>query len=66
VEDRGPGLAPEEYMRIFEPFYTTKPQGTGIGLAICRSIVEAHDGRIWATESAGCGAIFHFTIRVQS
>ena len=66
VEDRGPGLTPETVARIFEPFFSTKPQGTGMGLAICRSIIEAHDGRIWAAESTGNGAIFHFTIRVQS
>jgi len=66
VEDRGTGLTPEAALRMFEPFFSTKPQGTGMGLAICRSIIEAHDGRIWAAESAGSGAIFHFTIRVQS
>jgi PAS domain S-box-containing protein len=66
VEDHGPGLASETERRVFEPFFSTKPQGTGMGLAICRSIVEAHDGRIWATESIGGGAAFHFTIRVQS
>lgn len=66
VEDRGPGLAKETAARIFDPFFSTKPQGTGMGLAICRSIIEAHDGRIWAAESASGGAIFHFTIRAQS
>ena len=66
VEDRGPGLTPETEARIFEPFFSTKPQGTGMGLAICRSIIEAHDGRIWNAESSGSGAIFHFTIRVRS
>ena len=44
VEDHGPGIAPEIAARIFEPFFSTKPQGTGMGLAICRSIVEAHEG----------------------
>jgi C4-dicarboxylate-specific signal transduction histidine kinase len=66
VEDRGVGLTADAPTRMFEPFFSTKPQGTGMGLAICRSIVEAHDGRIWASESAGGGAAFHFTIRVQS
>lgn len=66
VEDRGTGLAPEAAARIFEPFYSTKPQGTGMGLAICRSIVEAHDGRIWASRSARGGTVIHFTIRTQS
>jgi signal transduction histidine kinase len=66
VQDHGTGLSADAMRRMFEPFFTTKPQGTGMGLAICRSIVEAHDGRIWATEAAGGGAAFHFTIRVQS
>ncbi len=66
VEDRGPGTVPEIAARMFEPFFSTKPQGTGMGLAICRSIVEAHDGRLWAVNSAQGGAIFQFTIRAQS
>ena len=66
VEDHGTGVAPEITARIFEPFFSTKPQGTGIGLAICRSIVEAHDGRLWADNSAQGGAIFQFTIRAES
>lgn len=64
VEDCGPGIPPEIEPRIFEPFFSTKPQGTGMGLAICRSIVEAHDGRIWALNSSHGGAIFQFTLRV--
>jgi PAS domain S-box-containing protein len=66
VEDRGVGLAPEVATRMFEPFFTTKPEGTGMGLAICRSIIEAHDGRIWATQSPFGGAIVHFTLRIPS
>jgi len=66
VEDSGLGHTREVAQRMFEPFFSTKPQGTGMGLAICRSIVEAHDGRIWAAESKGSGAKFNFTIRVQS
>ncbi len=58
VEDRGPGLTPQTVARMFEPFFSTKPQGTGMGLAICRSIIESHDGRIWAVESTGSGATF--------
>jgi PAS domain S-box-containing protein len=66
VEDHGSGIAPEAVARMFEPFFSTKPQGTGMGLAICRSIIEAHDGRVWAEESAQRGAILRFTVRAQS
>jgi C4-dicarboxylate-specific signal transduction histidine kinase len=61
VRDTGPGLRPESLPRIFEPFYTTKPDGMGMGLSICRSIIEAHGGRLWAT-SCERGALFRFTI----
>jgi PAS domain S-box-containing protein len=66
VEDHGPGIAPEIAARIFEPFFSTKPHGTGMGLAICRSIAEAHDGKLWAVNSPHGGAIFNFTMRAQS
>jgi signal transduction histidine kinase len=62
VRDTGPGLAPESLPRLFEPFYTTKVAGMGMGLAICRSIVEAHGGRLWATSCEPHGALFQFTI----
>jgi signal transduction histidine kinase len=62
VRDTGPGLSPETLERLFEPFYTTKPNGMGMGLSICRSIVEAHGGRLWATGHASQGAVFQFTI----
>src|SRR5271155_6272138 len=62
VQDTGPGLSPENLSRLFEPFYTTKPNGMGMGLAICRSIVEAHGGRLWATACEPHGALFQFTI----
>lgn len=66
VEDKGPGLGEQDAARIFEPFFTTKPDGTGMGLAICRSIVETHDGRLWAENLPQGGAAFHFTVRAQS
>jgi len=66
VEDHGPGIAPEAAARMFEPFFSTKPQGTGMGLAICRGIIEAHDGKIWAENSVRGGAILQFTMRSQS
>jgi signal transduction histidine kinase/GAF domain-containing protein len=61
VKDSGPGLAPASLERVFEPFYTTKPGGLGMGLSICRSIIEAHGGRLWAEANVPCGAIFYFT-----
>ena len=62
VRDSGPGLSPESLSRLFEPFYTTKPDGMGMGLSICRSIIEAHGGRLWATGCEPRGALFQFTI----
>lgn len=62
VADTGPGLAPEVRERLFQPFVTTKPNGMGVGLSICRGIVETHGGRLWATDNAGGGTIFHFTL----
>src|SRR5882757_9986749 len=62
VRDTGPGLSPESLSRLFEPFYTTKPEGMGMGLSICRSIIEAHSGRLWATRCEPQGALFQFTI----
>jgi signal transduction histidine kinase len=66
VQDTGPGLSPENLAHLFEPFYTTKPTGMGMGLAICRSIVEAHGGRLWATRHEPRGALFQFTIPATS
>jgi PAS domain S-box-containing protein len=62
VSDTGPGLPPERIDQIFSAFFTTKPQGSGMGLAISRSIVESHGGRLWATANRGAGATFSFTL----
>ena len=63
VADHGPGISAETAGRLFEPFYTTKPDGMGLGLNICRSIVEFHGGRLWTSPRKGGGAEFHFTVR---
>ena len=62
VADAGVGLPPEIAMNVFDAFYTTKPQGTGMGLPISRSIIESHGGRLWAAPNSGRGAIFQFTV----
>ena len=62
VNDTGPGLPPGTADQIFDAFFTTKPQGSGMGLAISKSIVESHGGRIWANGNGGLGATFHFTL----
>jgi PAS domain S-box-containing protein len=64
VEDRGIGIDPEDTDRLFNAFFTTKPDGMGMGLSICRSIVEAHGGRVWASGHGGPGATFQFTLPV--
>jgi PAS domain S-box-containing protein len=65
VRDWGPGLEPESLDRLFDAFYTTKPDGMGMGLSICRSIIEAHGGRVWATTNVPQGAAFQFTLPHQ-
>jgi PAS domain S-box-containing protein len=62
VRDSGPGFAPADLDRVFEAFYTTKPGGLGMGLSICRSIIEAHNGRLWASPNVPRGASFQFTL----
>jgi len=62
VRDSGPGLAPSNLEHLFEAFYTTKPSGLGLGLSICRSIIEARGGRLWATANLPHGAVFQFTL----
>ena len=66
VADRGPGIAHADDERIFEPFYTTKGAGLGIGLAICRAIVEAHGGKLWHAPNEGGGTLFQFSLPVAS
>jgi len=65
VQDSGPGVSPESFDRLFDAFYTTKPSGMGMGLSICRSIIEAHDGRLWAVPHDGPGATFQFTLPIH-
>jgi signal transduction histidine kinase len=64
VHDNGPGVDPAAIDRVFEPFYTTKPSGLGMGLAICRTIVNAHGGRLWAENHPGGGAVFTIALPV--
>jgi PAS domain S-box-containing protein len=66
VQDSGPGIDLKSIDHLFETFYTTKPQGLGMGLAISRSIIESHGGRLWATANAPCGAVFQFILPVTS
>ncbi len=62
VTDKGPGIDRETLRRIFDPFFTTKPKGLGMGLAISRTIIEAHGGQLWVDSEPGTGATFHFTL----
>ena len=66
VVDGGTGIAPEKLEQVFEPFYSTKASGLGLGLAVCRSIVTAHGGKLWATNNPGPGATFHLTLPVRT
>ena len=63
VQDSGVGIDPENANKLFNAFFTTKPSGMGMGLSICRSIIENHDGTLWASRNAGPGATFQFTLR---
>jgi hypothetical protein len=60
VRDSGPGI--EHLERVFEAFYSTKSSGTGMGLSICRSVIEAHGGKLWTAANEPCGAVFQFTL----
>jgi C4-dicarboxylate-specific signal transduction histidine kinase len=62
VADTGPGVDPGQFEQVFEPFYTTKTTGVGVGLAICRSIIDAHGGRLWVSANEPHGAVFQFTV----
>jgi signal transduction histidine kinase len=62
VEDSGTGIDPEDIDRIFDPFFTTKSNGMGLGLSICRSFIEAHGGRLWASAATPHGSIFHVAL----
>jgi signal transduction histidine kinase len=62
VRDSGVGIDPEHVDRLFNAFFTTKPGGMGMGLSICRSIIEAHGGKLWAFRNTGAGATFQFTL----
>jgi signal transduction histidine kinase len=62
IKDTGPGIAPSDFQRVFEPMFTTKTRGMGMGLSICRSIIEDHKGRIWVTADSKGGSIFHFVL----
>jgi len=62
ITDRGSGIPEEKMEQIFEPFFTTKEKGMGLGLSVCRSIIAAHRGKLWATNNADRGATFHFSL----
>jgi signal transduction histidine kinase len=62
VQDSGIGVSPEVKNRLFEPFFTTRSNGMGMGLSISRSIIEAHGGRLWAESDGSTGSVFHFTL----
>jgi signal transduction histidine kinase len=66
VEDVGIGIEAANVDRLFDAFFTTKPDGMGMGLAICRSIIERHGGRIWATRNFGVGSTFEFTLHAET
>jgi two-component system sensor kinase FixL len=63
VTDTGSGIAPDILSQLFKPFVTTKQQGMGVGLSICRTIVESHGGQIWAEPNPDGGTVFNFTVR---
>ena len=66
VADTGPGVAATVAAQLFQPFVTTKPDGMGIGLSVCRTIIEAHGGRLWMEPDPVGGSRFHFTVPVAT
>ena len=62
IEDTGTGIKPSDVARLFKPMFTTKARGMGMGLSICQSIIENHDGRIWVSPGANGGSIFQFEL----
>ncbi|MCK8688617.1 ATP-binding protein, partial [Pseudomonas umsongensis] len=66
VADQGPGIAPEVLPQLFTPFFTTKENGLGMGLCICRSIIDFHAGRIWATSTVGQGSSFLVALPIRA
>ena len=66
IEDTGIGIDPSKHDQIFKPLFTTKEHGMGMGLSICRSIIESHDGRIWVSPGVNGGAIFQFELPTKS
>ena len=66
VSDCGSGIAPDEFEQVFEPFFTTKPHGLGLGLSVCRTIISAHGGKLWAANNPERGMTFHFTVPVSN
>jgi two-component system sensor kinase FixL len=65
VADHGVGLLPDNLEKVFDPFFSTKPNGMGLGLSVCRTIITAHGGKLWAANNADRGATFYFTIPTQ-
>jgi two-component system sensor kinase FixL len=66
IADTGTGVAPEVAPQLFQPFVTTKTNGMGIGLSVCRTIVEAHNGRLWMEPNQAGGSVFHFTVHAAA
>jgi signal transduction histidine kinase len=66
VADTGTGIGLQDIDRIFSPLFTTKSDGMGMGLSICRAIIQAHDGRLWVSSNSPRGSVFQFTLRAQN